>query len=123
MNVDFCYTLMKYAVAKNTSQGYLSPNDFDVCINTAQNSYLDYLLGEYQKYQPTRPFAPVGFAANQRVRTSIAPLIYEVVLPVDNITGIASFPYGFEQVDAMWSSGASRSTSGTVKPSTSAMKM
>lgn len=70
---------------------------------TAQDGYLDYLLGEYQKYQPTRPFSPVEFSGNQRLRTSIAPLIYNAILPVDSITGIASYPSDFEEVDAMWS--------------------
>ena len=70
---------------------------------TAQDGYLDYLLGEYQKYQPTRPFSPVEFSGNQRIRTSIAPLIYSTILPVNSTTGIANYPSDFEEVDAMWS--------------------
>ena len=104
MTTDQVYTIIKYAVAKNLQQGYVSPDDFNnILMPTAQNGYLDYLLGEYQKYQPTRPFSPVAFSNNQKTRTSIAPLIYSVILPVNSTTGIATYPNDFEQVDAMWS--------------------
>lgn len=102
MTVDTTYSIMKYCVAKNIQDGYLSPEDFNLNINTAQYEYLDYLLGQYQKYQPTRPFSPVAFSDNQRVRTSVAPLIYGTVLSIDG-TGLADYPSDFEQVDAMWS--------------------
>lgn len=93
---------MLYAVAKNQSQGYLSPEDFYTSINTAQRGYLDYLLGEYQRYQIQRPIAVVEFGQNQRVRDSLAPLIYGAVLPINSVTGIASYPSDYEYVDAMW---------------------
>jgi len=102
MTTDAVYQIIQYAVAKNTAQGYVSPDDFNnVLMPVAQDGYLDYLLGEYQKYQPTRPFSPVAFSGNQKIRTSIAPLIYSVVLPVNSTTGIADYPSDFEQVDAM----------------------
>lgn len=103
MDSNEVYTIMKYAVAKNISQGYLSPDDFQTSINTAQNSYVDYLLGEYQKYQIQRPIAVVQFGQNERIRDSIAPLIYNTVLPINGTTGIAPFPSDYEYVDAMWS--------------------
>lgn len=102
MDINQVYTIFLYACAKNLQQGYVSPEDFETCINTAQRSYTDYLLGEYQKYQIKRPIAVVEFGQNERIRTSIAPLIYDTFLSINNITGIASFPYAFEQVDAMW---------------------
>lgn len=102
MNVNTAYQIVQYACAKNLQDGYISPDDFNLAMGTAQNQYLDYLLGEYQKYQPTRPFSPVAFADNQRVRTSMAPLIYGTVLPIDG-TGLATYPSDFEEVDAMWS--------------------
>lgn len=102
MDVNFCYELCKYYVAKNSSQGYLSPDDFNMVINVAQRSYTDYLLGQYQQYQAKRPIPIVAFGNNERVRTSLAPLIYEVIIPVNSTTGIGEFPYGFIQVDAMW---------------------
>jgi len=102
LDVNELYSLCKYCVAKNTGQGYLSPDDFNMVINIGQRSYIDYLLGQYQQYQAKRPIPVVAFGNNERVRTSLAPLIYEVIIPVNNVTGIGSFPYGFMQVDAMW---------------------
>lgn len=102
MNINEVFELMKYAVAKNSSQGYLSPSDFDLCINQAQISYVDYLLGQYQRYQVKRPIPIVAFGENERIRTSLAPLIYETIIPINSVTGIGAFPYGFLQVDAMW---------------------
>lgn len=102
MTSDDVYKIIQYCVAKNTQDGYVSPQDFFRVINVAQNQYLDYLLGEYQKYQPGRPIPVVSFSQNQRIRTSLAPLIYGTVLSINSVTGIAPFPSDFEQVDAMW---------------------
>lgn len=102
MNINQVYELFISICSKNLEQGYVSPENFNDWINQGERSYLDYLLGEYQKYQIKRPIAVVEFGQNQRIRTSIAPLIYEEILNVNNITGITSFPYAFEQVDAMW---------------------
>lgn len=102
MTVDDYYFIIKYAVAKNTSQGYISPEDFNRIINFAQRNYLDYLLGEYQKYQITRPIAVVEFGQNERIRDSLGPLIYNTILPVNSTTGIAPFPSDYEYPDAMW---------------------
>jgi len=96
------YKLWLYALDKNLQQGYGSPDDFYVCINQAQRSFLDYLLGEYQKYQIQRPIAVVEFGQNERVRDSISPLIYNVILPINSTTGIATRPSDYEYIDAMW---------------------
>lgn len=104
MDVNQVYQVMLYAVAKNKQQGYMSPDDFYTAINTAQRSYLDYLLGEYQKYMVQRPIAVVQFGQNQRIRESLAPLIYGVILSPNAGTGIAPFPNDYEYVDAMWGS-------------------
>lgn len=105
MNVNQLYELWLYALNKNLQQGYASPEDFYTCINQGQRSYLDYLLGQYQKYQIRRPIAVVEFGQNERIRDSIAPLIYSVVLNINSIsdTGIAPRPSDYEYVDAMWS--------------------
>jgi hypothetical protein len=104
MNSNQVYTIMLYAVAKNKQDGYLSPADFnDTLMPVAQASYLDYLLGEYQKYQVGRPIAVVEFGQTEKIRQSIAPLIYGTVLTPNSVTGVAGYPSDFEQVDAMWS--------------------
>lgn len=102
MTVDEVYFLVKYAVSKNIQNGYISPDDFNSTIQQAERSYLDYLLGEYQKYQLQRPIPPVAFAMTERVRTSMSPLIYGTILNPNSTTGIAAYPSDFEQVDAMW---------------------
>lgn len=103
MTSDAMYKIVLYAVAKNQSQGYVSPDDFYTSINVAQQSYLDYLLGEYQKYQVGRPIAPVTLGQTEKIRQSISPLIYGTVLNPNTTTGISPYPSDFEQVDAMWS--------------------
>lgn len=100
MTVQECYVLMQYCINKN-QQGFFSPADFNTTINIAQKSYLDYLLGEYQKYQIRRPIAVVEFGQNARIRTSLAPLIYGAVLNVYD-TGICALPSDYEYQDAMW---------------------
>jgi len=102
MDVNQVYNVILYASAKNKQQGYVSPADFYTIINTAQRSYLDYLLGEYQKYQVQRPIAVVEFGQNERIRDSISPLIYNAILPINPTTGIASRPSDYEYIDAMW---------------------
>lgn len=102
MNVDQVYSIMKLACSKNIQQGYLSPEDFMNSINMAQRSYLDFLLGEYQQYKAQRPIPVVGFSQNERIRDSMAPLIYGTVLTINAVTGIAPFPSDYEYVDNMW---------------------
>ena len=102
MDVNEAYSIMIFAVDKNKQQGYLSPDDFNRVINIAQKSYLDYLLGQYQKYQVRRPIAVVEFGQNERIRESIAPLIYNLVLAPNTTTGIAAFPSDYEYTDNMW---------------------
>lgn len=102
MSVDQMYSIWLYAINKNLQQGYGSPDDFYLTINQAQRSYEDYLLGEYQRYQIQRPIAVVEFGQNERIRNSLAPLIYNTILPINSTTGIAPFPSDYEYVDAMW---------------------
>ena len=108
MTANDVYELVLYAASKNLQQGYISPDDFNnIIMPLGQKSYLDYLLGQYQKYQIQRPIPPVQFGQNERVRQSIAPLIYNIILnptlTADGFTGIATYPSDFEYNDAMWS--------------------
>lgn len=102
MDVNQVYRLVLYICSKNLQQGYISPDDFNLTINAAQRSYLDYLLGEYQQYRATRPIGVVEFGQNQRIRDSLAPLIYGTVLTINPLTGIAPRPSDYEYVDNMW---------------------
>lgn len=102
MNVNEVYRLALYITAKNKQNGYVSPDDFNLAINSGQKMYLDYLLGEYQKYQPQRPIAVVEFGQNERIRESLSSLIYGTNLFPNSTTGIASFPSDYEYSDNMW---------------------
>jgi len=102
MDVNQAYKITQYIVGKNIQSGYVSPDDFYYAINTAQNEYLDYLLGEYQQYQAGRPIAVVEIGQKEKIRNSIAPLIYNITLTPNTTTGIAAFPSDYEATDAMW---------------------
>lgn len=102
MDTNEVYRLMLYAITKNKQSGYLSPEDFNIAINQGQRMYLDYLLGEYQKYQIRRPIAVVEFGQNERIRESLYSLIYSAILSPNSTTGIASYPDDFEYADNMW---------------------
>ncbi len=97
------YEVWLYALDKNLQQGYGSPQDFYTCINQAQRSYEDYLLGEYQQYQLKHPISVVEIGQNERITDSLAPLIYNTILPINSTTGIASRPSDYEYVNAMFS--------------------
>lgn len=104
MTTDQVYRIILYACAKNKSNGYISPDDFNqVLMPMAQGSYTDYLLGEYQKYQIRRPIAVVEFGQNERIRESLSSLIYGTDLFPNTTTGIAAFPSDYEYSDNMWS--------------------
>lgn len=102
MTVDECYNLILYITSKNLQQGYISPSDFDTVINQAQNSFMDYLLGEFQSYQYGKPVARVEFGQNAIIRQRLTPIIYGYILNPDS-TGFAPYPGDFQQVDTMWS--------------------
>lgn len=102
MTANEVYRLCLYIIAKNKQQGYLSPDDFNLVINQGQKMYLDYLLGEYQKYQIRRPISVVEFGQNERIRESMSSLIYGTNLFPNTTTGIATFPDDYEYTDNMW---------------------
>lgn len=101
MDANVPYEIIKFAAAKN-QQGYITPDQYNLIINQAQRGFLDYLLGEYQRYQIQRPVAVVEFGQNERIRQSLAPLIYGTVLYINPATGQAPFPSDHEYPDAMW---------------------
>ncbi len=91
---------MLYAIRKNQN-GNLNPAQFNLLINQAQISYMDFLLGEFQKYTPGRPFAAVEFGQNQDIRQRLSPFIPAPVTLTINASGIASYPTGYLNSDAM----------------------
>lgn len=93
------YLICQYAINKSQS-GYLPPAEFNTLVNQAQVSYLDYLLGEFQQYQPGKATPRVSYSKNEDVRQRIAPLITETTLTI-NGTGFAAYPADYLQADAV----------------------
>lgn len=101
MTADTTYQICLFAASKNLQQGYLSPSDFNLIINQAQKSYQNWLVGQYESYQPGRPISKVSFGQNQNVRQSLTPTIYGYILNLDS-TGFSPYPRDYEKMDAMW---------------------
>lgn len=101
MNINEIYQIVLYSTAKNLSQGYVSPDDFNLTMNQAQKSYVSYLLGSFQQYTPGRAVARVEFGQNTIIRTRLAPIIYWDTLTVDNF-GFCPYPSDYLQTDAMF---------------------
>ena len=95
------YQLILYVCSKNAQQGYISPDDFNLIIKQAQNSYCSYLLGSFQQYTAGRPAAKVELGNNMTVRERLQPVIYGYTLTVD-VNGFSPYPGDYLQTDAMW---------------------
>lgn len=102
MNVDDIFKLMLFAIKKNQN-GSLSDADFNRVINQAQRSYVSYLLGNFQTYQPGRPIAQVELGNNSIVRQRLTPVIYGYVLDVSANSGKPPYPGDYIQTDSMYS--------------------
>lgn len=102
MTVDEMYSLLKFIIRKNQN-GNLIPQDFDLIANRASFSYMDYLLGSFQKYLPGRPMAPATFGQNEDIRQRLTPFITTPVpLTINGSTGVAPYPDDFQADDAMY---------------------
>lgn len=107
MTVDFAYQLMQDICSKNQA-GYIKPAQFNRWINQAQLSYLDYLFGLVQQYQPGRPIAKVEIGLSQTIRQILTAFIdAPTTLTVDG-TGLAPYPADFQRVDAMYTTDTKR---------------
>ena len=101
MTANTCYQIIQYAINKN-QDGYLTPDEFRLIINQAQNSFMDYLLGEFQQYQYGRPQARVSFGQNETVRQKLTPFIDSPVTLNINAQGLAPYPSNYAAPDAMY---------------------
>lgn len=102
MDVNECYQVVLFATAKNKSQGYVSPDDFNLIINQASRSYANFLLGGFNYYTPGRPISKVELGQNSNVRQRLTPIIYGYNLNID-VSGFSPYPNDFLNVDAIWS--------------------
>lgn len=101
MTSDFMYKLMLF-IANKSQNGYITPQQFNLSINQAQNSYLNYLLGEFQQYAPTRPIGRVEMGMNEILQQRLSPFIdVPYTLTVD-VSGQSSYPPNYQQIVAMY---------------------
>lgn len=100
MSIDEIYRLMQFIIRKNQN-GNLRPTDFNLIINVASVSYMDYLLGEFQKYIPGRPFAAVDFGQNQDIRQRLSPFIPQPTTINITANGYGAYPGDYLNSDAM----------------------
>lgn len=101
MTVDDMYRICQYAINK-AQNGSLTPSEFNLLVEQAQNSWVDYLIGEFQQYQYQRAQARVSYGQNSNVRQRLQPFIYNINLSIDT-TGFVRYPGDYLQYDAMWS--------------------
>jgi len=107
MDANTGYEIIKYACNKN-QQGYISPDKYNLVINQASNSFLNSLLGEFQQYQYGKGQPRYSYSNNQTVRNRLASIITPpTTINIDN-TGLASYPTGYIQIDAMETVGNGR---------------
>lgn len=102
MTVDEAYRLINFIIRKNQN-GTITPSNFNLIINRAQYGYMDFLLGDFQKYLPGRPMAAVEFGQNQDIRQRLTPFIKTpATLTINGATGIAPYPADYQAADAMY---------------------
>lgn len=101
MTVDTVYKIMQFAVNKNQN-GYLTPDQFNLVINQAQNSYMAWLLGETQQYQYQVGQPRVQYSLNENTRQKIQPFINTVTLSISS--GFSAYPIDYQVTDTMTSS-------------------
>ena len=103
MNVNDMYRICQFAINK-AQNGYLTPSEFNLTINQAQISYQDYLLGEFQQYQPGRPQARINYSQNENIRQRLTPLLATASLAVNSSTGAVVYPADYVQADSLLTS-------------------
>jgi len=101
------YQICQFAINK-AQNGYLTPSEFNLTINQAQVSYQDYLLGEFQQYQPGRPQARINYSQNENIRQRLTPLLATTALVVNAGTGAISYPGDYVQADSLLTSTVQR---------------
>jgi hypothetical protein len=100
MTVDTMYKLVLFCINKNQS-GYVAPADFNIIINQGQLLYLEFLIGPPEQYQPGRPIPKVSLSLTEEVREILTAFIDPLSTLTIDSTGLATYPTGFQRVDAM----------------------
>lgn len=88
MNINDIYSICQYIVNKYT-QGYFSPNEFNLTFNLAQRQYFNELIGSVNAYTPGRPVATMGKMYNQTMQEKLSPFF---TILADTLAGNAQVP-------------------------------
>lgn len=103
MNANEQYLLVQYIISKN-QDGYLTPDEFNLTANSAQDGFLSFLLGSLNTYQYQRPIARVELGNSEQLLQKLSPFLPPPsTISVDS-TGFSPYPTDFIQVEAMWTS-------------------
>lgn len=103
MSVDDVFKIILFAT-NNTISGDISKGEFNRAIALAENSYVNYLLGQPEQYQYQRPIPRIQYSFNQNIRQKLTPLIAApTTLTIDG-SGNANYPADYITTDAMYTS-------------------
>lgn len=99
MNINDIYKVVSYLVDKYQGT-YLSPDDFNMAVNTAQRQYLNFLTGETQEATATRrPGRYSGMQENVTIGGSLSVFLKEGTLTISS--QLAAQPSDFYKISAM----------------------
>lgn len=99
MTIDEIYKLISSLVDKYQGT-YLSPDDFNMYINTAQRQYLNFLTGETAEFnQGGRRAASGGFSNDVTTGGSLSAFLKEDTLPI--VSQLVAQPTDFYKISAM----------------------
>lgn len=94
------YQICQYAINKSQN-GYLKPDQFNLLVGQGQDSYLNFLLGEFQQFQYNNAKGRIDYSLNEDIRQRVAPFMPYFNLYVD-ATGFAAYPNDYMQTDTMF---------------------
>lgn len=101
MNINDIYLTISYMVDKYQGS-YLSPDDFNLAINTAQRQYLNFLTGETAEFSQGRSGKTIGgFSNDVTTGGSLSTFLKETTLTPNSTTGLVTQPTDFYKISAV----------------------
>jgi len=95
-------------VSNKFANGDISPDEYNLIINAAQTEYMNYLLGDFQQFQPGKPAARIQYSMTEQTRQRITPFIAAPTTLTIDSTGAATYPGDYVQADAMYDASMNR---------------
>jgi hypothetical protein len=107
MDADTPFRIINYVV-NQFQGGNITGQEYMDMINQAQRDFLNFLLGQFVSYQYGKPLSRVQFGMNEIVRQRVTPFIAPPSTLTIDVNGVAAYPNGLQQVDAMYTSAMQR---------------